>query len=79
MEFGELDQPICLTFLANDFMIMRAKKHQGFPLLLITQGTGNVGAYLRFEPDQINTYLSRDGGLTWVEAHKGAAWQAIVT
>merc|ERR1719218_540515 len=38
----------------------------------IIMGTGNVGAYLRFEPDQINTYLSRDGGLTWVEAHKGA-------
>lgn len=38
----------------------------------IIMGTGNVGAYLRFEPDQINTYLSRNGGLTWVEAHKGA-------
>merc|ERR1719421_1054691 len=38
----------------------------------IIMGTGNVGAYLRFEPDQVNTYLSRDGGLTWVEAHKGA-------
>ncbi|CAE8586461.1 unnamed protein product [Polarella glacialis] len=35
-------------------------------------GTGNVGPYLRFEPDQTNTYMSRDGGLTWVEAHKGA-------
>lgn len=38
----------------------------------IIMGTGNIGAYLRFEPDQINTFLSRDGGLTWVEAHKGA-------
>lgn len=38
----------------------------------IVMGTGNVGPYLRFEPDQTNTYLSRDGGLTWVEAHKGA-------
>jgi hypothetical protein len=38
----------------------------------LIMGTGNVGSYLRFEPDQINTYLSRDGGLTWVEAHKGA-------
>mmetsp|Transcript_55401 Transcript_55401/g.129702 ORF Transcript_55401/g.129702 Transcript_55401/m.129702 type:complete len:849 (-) Transcript_55401:182-2728(-) len=38
----------------------------------IIMGTGNVGPYLRFEPDQINTYLSRDGGLTWAEAHKGA-------
>lgn len=38
----------------------------------IIMGTGNVGPYLRFEPDQTNTYLSRDGGLTWLEAHKGA-------
>lgn len=38
----------------------------------IIMGTGNTGPYLRFEPDQTNTYLSRDGGLTWVEAHKGA-------
>eukprot|EP00931_Biecheleriopsis_adriatica_P073112 TRINITY_DN47467_c0_g1_i1.p1 TRINITY_DN47467_c0_g1~~TRINITY_DN47467_c0_g1_i1.p1 ORF type:complete len:878 (+),score=188.59 TRINITY_DN47467_c0_g1_i1:85-2718(+) len=38
----------------------------------IIMGTGNVGPYLRFEPDQINTFLSRDGGLTWLEAHKGA-------
>lgn len=38
----------------------------------IVMSTGNVGPYLRFEPDQVNTYLSRDGGLTWVEAHKGA-------
>jgi len=38
----------------------------------IIMGTGNVGAHLRFEQDQTNTYLSRDGGLTWVESHKGA-------
>mmetsp|Transcript_24086 Transcript_24086/g.75500 ORF Transcript_24086/g.75500 Transcript_24086/m.75500 type:complete len:904 (+) Transcript_24086:63-2774(+) len=38
----------------------------------IIMGTGNVGPNLRFEPDQTNTYLSRDGGLTWVEVHKGA-------
>lgn len=35
-------------------------------------GTGNVGGSLRFEPEETNTYLSRDGGLTWMEAHKGA-------
>lgn len=35
-------------------------------------GTGNVGASLRFEPEETSTFLSRDGGLTWVEAHKGA-------
>eukprot|EP00413_Alexandrium_margalefii_P040988 CAMPEP_0204600826 /NCGR_PEP_ID=MMETSP0661-20131031/55668_1 /ASSEMBLY_ACC=CAM_ASM_000606 /TAXON_ID=109239 /ORGANISM="Alexandrium margalefi, Strain AMGDE01CS-322" /LENGTH=835 /DNA_ID=CAMNT_0051611661 /DNA_START=41 /DNA_END=2545 /DNA_ORIENTATION=- len=38
----------------------------------IIMGTGNVGPYLRFETDQTNTYMSRDGGLTWVEVHKGA-------
>eukprot|EP00927_Polykrikos_kofoidii_P066198 TRINITY_DN61841_c0_g1_i1.p1 TRINITY_DN61841_c0_g1~~TRINITY_DN61841_c0_g1_i1.p1 ORF type:complete len:870 (-),score=172.66 TRINITY_DN61841_c0_g1_i1:108-2717(-) len=35
-------------------------------------GTGNVGPHLRYEPDQVNTYISRDGGLTWSECHKGA-------
>jgi len=34
-------------------------------------GTGNVGSHLRYEQDEVNTYLSRDGGLTWVEAHTG--------
>lgn len=38
----------------------------------IIMGTGNTGPYLRFEADAVNTYLSRDGGLSWVEAHKGA-------
>ncbi|EER13739.1 membrane glycoprotein yil173w precursor, putative [Perkinsus marinus ATCC 50983] len=38
----------------------------------LIMGTGNVGPYLRFENDEVNTYLSRDGGLTWIEAHKGA-------
>lgn len=38
----------------------------------IIMGTGNVGSYLRAEKDEVNTYLSRDGGLTWIEAHKGA-------
>jgi len=30
-------------------------------------GTGNVGAHLSNKPDEVNTYLSRDGGLTWNE------------
>jgi len=38
----------------------------------IIMGTGNVGPYLRYETDQTNTYMSRDGGLTWAEVHKGA-------
>lgn len=35
-------------------------------------GTGNVGKYLSYRTDQINTYLSRDGGLTWHEIAKGS-------
>mmetsp|Transcript_124552 Transcript_124552/g.248482 ORF Transcript_124552/g.248482 Transcript_124552/m.248482 type:complete len:879 (+) Transcript_124552:80-2716(+) len=38
----------------------------------LIMATGNVGPHLRFEADQTNTFLSRDGGLTWMEAHKGA-------
>jgi len=30
-------------------------------------GTGNVGSYLSNRKDEINTYLSRDAGLTWFE------------
>eukprot|EP01069_Polyplicarium_translucidae_P004368 Polyplicarium_translucidae@DN2565_c0_g1_i1.p1 len=37
----------------------------------IVMGTGNVGSHLNFASEEANTYLSRDGGLTWVEAHKG--------
>ena len=37
----------------------------------IVMGTGNVGDYLSYEEDEINTFLSRDGGRTWIEAHKG--------
>ena len=35
-------------------------------------GTGNVGKYLSYRPDLINTYLSRDGGLNWFEVAKGS-------
>lgn len=38
----------------------------------LIMGTGNVGPALSYDADDINTYLSRDGGLTWIEAHKGA-------
>jgi hypothetical protein len=30
-------------------------------------GTGNVGYHLANRADEVNTYLSRDGGLTWYE------------
>ncbi|CAD8059049.1 unnamed protein product [Paramecium primaurelia] len=35
-------------------------------------GTGNIGKYLSYRPDQVNTYMSRDGGLTWFEIAKGS-------
>ena len=36
-------------------------------------GTGNVGKYLSSHADKINTYLSRDAGLTWYEVKKGSS------
>ena len=39
----------------------------------VIMGVGNVGYELeKRRPDRINTYLSRDGGLTWNEVKKGA-------
>lgn len=37
----------------------------------IVLGVGNVGEYLSTRPDELNTYFSRDGGLTWYEIMKG--------
>ena len=38
----------------------------------LVMGVGNVGKSLqRFNPDKLNTYLSRDGGVTWAEVKKG--------
>ena len=37
----------------------------------LVMASGNVGEYLSYEEDEVNTYLSRDGGRTWIEAHKG--------
>ena len=34
--------------------------------------TGNVGNFLSFRADEVNTYLSRDAGLTWFEIAKGS-------
>ena len=34
--------------------------------------TGNVGTSLEIHFDQVNTYLSRDAGLTWSEIKKGS-------
>lgn len=34
--------------------------------------TGNVGNYLLFDPQDVNTYLSRDAGQTWIELMKGS-------
>lgn len=38
----------------------------------IIMSTGTVGQYLQESMDQINTYLSRDAGLTWFEVAKGS-------
>ena len=38
----------------------------------IIMSTGTVGAHLQQNLDKINTYLSRDAGLTWYEVSKGS-------
>ena len=38
----------------------------------IVLGTGNVGPFLSHVKDEVNTYLSRDGGLSWKEIRKGS-------
>jgi len=35
-------------------------------------GTGSIGKYLSYRSDQVNTYMSRDGGLSWFEIAKGS-------
>jgi len=35
-------------------------------------GTGNVGKYLSNKVDQINTFFSRDGGLSWTQIVNGS-------
>jgi len=37
----------------------------------IIVGIGNIGKYLQYDNNRINTYISRDGGLTWFEVIKG--------
>jgi len=37
----------------------------------IIMAAGNVGQRLSYKPVESNTYLSRDGGLTWSEVRKG--------
>jgi len=34
---------------------------------------GNIGEYLSYDSATVNTYLSRDGGLTWFEIRKGSS------
>lgn len=38
----------------------------------LIMGVGNLGTQLKYDMEEINTYLSRDGGLTWVEIMNGA-------
>lgn len=37
----------------------------------LIMGIGNLGTQLKFDNEEINTYLSRDGGLTWFEIQAG--------
>jgi len=38
----------------------------------IIMGTGNVGDQLDYALEKTNTYLSRDGGVTWMQVHEGS-------
>lgn len=38
----------------------------------IILSNGNVGEYLSNDPEDISTFLSRDGGITWFEVRKGS-------
>jgi len=38
----------------------------------LIMGTGVIGSYLQQHPDAVNTFLSRDAGLTWFEVAKGS-------
>ena len=38
----------------------------------IVLGNGNVGKHLSHNPEEISTFLSRDGGLNWFEVRKGS-------
>lgn len=35
-------------------------------------GTGNIGQYLSDKPDEINTYISIDGGRNWDQIARGS-------
>ena len=37
----------------------------------LIMGVGNLGTQLKFDMEEVNTYLSRDGGLSWVEIMNG--------
>ena len=37
----------------------------------LIMGIGNLGTELKYDVEEVNTYLSRDGGLTWVEIMNG--------
>lgn len=37
----------------------------------LIMGVGNLGYFLKDRNDELNTYFTRDGGLTWFEVRKG--------
>ena len=40
--------------------------------------TGNVAEFLQFEEEFVNTYMSRDGGQSWIEVAKGAHGKSFI-
>jgi len=61
------------------FLHLHSLSNRQFPPVYSTDtaiglvlGVGNVGSSLSLREDELNTYLSRDGGLTWSEVKQGS-------
>ena len=52
--------------LRDTFVTQEVYSQSTAPGIVI--GTGNVGSKLLYTADDINTYLSRNGGVDWIEA-----------
>ena len=46
--------------------------HQEVQSAIAPSRAGNIGTYLYDRDDEVNTYLSRDAGLSWQEVAKGS-------
>ena len=66
------DDPPCSLHLHSYSSDLFAPVYSSPTALGLVIGTGNIGGYLNTRADQVNTYMSRDGGLTWYEVKKGS-------